>query len=90
MQQMLIYKSLLKKLIQLIFKSNANKLDIDKLKNIPTEIYIYIYIYIDRYNIYIYIYIYIYIPTLYGFLKMSYIKIKQKDIHKISEISVMF
>ena len=56
MQQMLIYKSLLKKLIQLIFKSNANKLDIDKLKNIPTEIYIYIYI--DRYNIYIYIYIY--------------------------------
>ena len=25
----------------------------------------------------------IYIPTLYAFLKMSHIKIKQKDIHKI-------
>ena len=58
MQQMLIYKSLLKKLIQLIFKSNANKLDIDKLKNIPTEIYIYIYIYIYIQIDKIYIYIY--------------------------------
>ena len=34
--------------------------------------------------------IYIYIPTLHAFLKMSHIKIKQKDIHKISVIFGLF
>ena len=29
-------------------------------------------------------------PTLYAFFKMSYIKIKQKDIHKISVIFRLF
>ena len=34
--------------------------------------------------------IYIYIPTLHAFFKMSYIKIKQKDIHKILVIFRLF
>ena len=44
------------------------------------------------YNIYIYnIYIYIYLPTLYAFLKMSHIKIKGGDIHKVSSyISTLY
>ena len=41
--------------------------------------------------VYIYIYIYIYIPTLCAFFKMSHIKIKRKDIHKIlSYISTLY
>ena len=40
-------------------------------------------------NIYI-IYIYIHIPTLHAFFKISYIKIKQKDIHKVSVIFRLF
>ena len=35
--------------------------------------------------------VYIYILTLYAFLKMSYLKIKQKDIHKnFSYISTLY
>ena len=36
-----------------------------------------------KYIYIIYIYIYIYTDLVCLFLKMSYIKIKQKDIHKI-------
>ena len=38
MQQVLIHKNLLKKLIQLIQKSNVDKVDINKLKNVPTNL----------------------------------------------------
>ena len=44
-------------------------------------------------SIYMYVYIYIYILTLYvcmSFLKMSNLKIKQKDIHKILVIFPLF
>ena len=55
-------------------------------------IYVYVYIYTHLYTfIYIYIYIiYIYIPTLYAFSIMSYIKIKQSNIHKILVIFHLF
>ena len=38
MQQVLLHWILLKALIQLILKSDVDKLDIDKLKNAPTNL----------------------------------------------------
>ena len=38
MQQELIHHLLLKKLMQIHLKSNVNKLDIDKLKHVPTNL----------------------------------------------------